>query len=65
MKGETVEAGESPVPERELADLKLKVEPDLCRAFRRASWIITHETGRDQIDIAREMIKDFLVKHGC
>ncbi len=48
-----------------LEDLKLKVNSDLYRAFRRCTWIITHETGRNQIDITQEMIEDFLIKHGC
>ena len=55
----------TPVARKPLEELKLMVEPDLYRAYRRCSWIITHETGRDQIDIAREMIEDFLIKHGC
>lgn len=58
----TAEEPENPAP---LEELLLKVEPDLYRAYRRCSWIITHETGRTQIDIAQEMIEDFLIKHGC
>ncbi|MFZ5775955.1 MAG: hypothetical protein ACOY3Z_10780 [Thermodesulfobacteriota bacterium] len=45
--------------------LKLWVEPALARAFRRCSWIIVHETGRSQPEIMEEMVRDFLVKHGC
>ena len=52
-------------PKTTLEELKLKVKPDLYRAFRRCTWIITHETGRDQLEITEEMIEDFLIKYGC
>lgn len=45
--------------------LQLRVDPDLYRAFQRCVWIIIHETGRSQIDIMNEMVRDFLVKHEC
>jgi len=45
--------------------LKLWVDADLSRAFRRCLWIIVHETGRTQVDIMNEMVRDFLVKHQC
>lgn len=48
-----------------LQPLILKVRPDLYRAFQRCSWIIVHETGRNQVDIMQEMVEDFLIKHGC
>ncbi len=49
----------------ELVELKIKISPDLYRAYQRCSWIITHETGRDQLDVMAEMVTDFLVKNGC
>ncbi len=49
----------------DLVELKLFVEDDLYRAFQRCVWIIVNETGRDQRDIMREAVRDFLVKHGC
>jgi hypothetical protein len=49
----------------ELVELRVKISPDLYRAYQRCSWIITHETGRDQLDIMEEMLLDFLVKHQC
>lgn len=49
----------------ELTELKLFVEEDLYRAFQRCVWILINETGRDQHDIMREAVRDFLVKHGC
>lgn len=52
-------------PESDLVELKLKVNADLFRAFQRCSWIITHETGRTQLEVMNELVEDFLLKHGC
>ncbi len=49
----------------ELAELKIKLSPDLFRAFQRCSWIIIHETGRTQLEVMNELVEDFLIKHGC
>ncbi|MFZ5797867.1 MAG: hypothetical protein C4563_08310 [Desulfobulbus sp.] len=49
----------------ELTEVKLFVPDDLYRAFQRCVWILINETGRDQRDIMREVVRDFLVKHGC
>ncbi len=49
----------------ELSEIKLLVSDDLYRAFQRCVWILVHETGRDRLDIMREVIHDFLVKHEC
>ena len=48
-----------------LTELKLMIPDNLYRAYQRCSWIITHETGRDQLEIMEEMVLDFLVKNGC
>ncbi len=48
-----------------MLQLKIKIPEDLYRAYQRCSWIITNETGRDQLDIMEEMVTDFLVKHEC
>lgn len=45
--------------------LKLRVDDDLYRAFQRCVWIIIHETGRSQLDIMNEVIRDFLIKNDC
>lgn len=47
------------------AVLTLVVSENLHRAFQRCSWVIVNETGRDRLDIMDEMVRDFLVKHGC
>jgi hypothetical protein len=48
-----------------LEELTIKVPADLYRAYHRCSWILINETGRDQLEIMDEMVRDFLVKHGC
>lgn len=51
--------------EEETVPITLHLREDLHRAFRRCTWIITHETGKNQIEIMNEMVNDFLTKHGC
>ena len=48
-----------------LEELTLKVPDDLYRAYQRCTWILINETGRDQLEIMEEMVRDFLVKNGC
>jgi hypothetical protein len=48
-----------------LAELKLQVPRDLYVAYQRCSWIIVHETGRRPLSVMEEMVRDFLIKHGC
>ncbi len=57
--------GSVPGPGSDLAEVKLFLPEDLYRAFHRCVWILVNETGRDRLDIMREVIHDFLVKHGC
>jgi hypothetical protein len=54
-----------PADEDNLVSLNIKIRPDLYRAYQRCSWIIIHETDRRQLDIMREMVEDFLIKHCC
>ncbi len=61
-KFEKQKGGDAP---GELLELKLKIPADLYRAYQRCSWIIVHETGRDQLAVMEEMVHDFLVKHEC
>lgn len=49
----------------ETEQLTLQIDRDLFRAFQRGIWIIVHETGRTRIEIMNEMVRDFLIKHGC
>ena len=48
-----------------LEELTITVPADLYRAYQRCTWILINETGRDQLEIMDEMVRDFLVKHGC
>jgi len=48
-----------------LTEVKLFVPDQLARAWQRCSWLLVHDTGRERTDIMKEMVKDFLVKHGC
>jgi hypothetical protein len=48
-----------------LAELKLQVPWNLYVAYQRCSWIIVHETGRQPLSVMEEMVRDFLIKHGC
>ncbi|MEW6500386.1 MAG: hypothetical protein ACOY8P_04965 [Thermodesulfobacteriota bacterium] len=45
--------------------LQLRVHKDLYRAFQRCMWIIIHETGRSQMEVMDEVVRDFLIKHQC
>jgi len=49
----------------DLTPLTLKVPDDLYRAYQRCTWILINEGDRDQLEIMEEMVRDFLVKHGC
>lgn len=48
-----------------LAEIKLVVREDLCRAFQRCVWVQVQESGRTQLEIMEELVRDFLRKHGC
>ena len=49
----------------DMKEVKLFVPDDLYRAFQRCVWVLINETGRSQSEIMREVVQDFLVKHGC
>lgn len=49
----------------ESVDLTIHIPEDLFRAYQRGCLIISHETGRDRNELAREMVTDFLIKYGC
>jgi len=48
-----------------LVELKLLIPENLHRAFQRSLWIRINETGQTQLQLMEEVIRDFLVKHGC
>ena len=40
--------------------------PDhLYRAYHRCIWLLINETGKSKLQIMEEMVRDFLIKHGC
>ncbi|MGE4558944.1 MAG: hypothetical protein AB7E77_01980 [Desulfobulbus sp.] len=59
------------MPDREtkgdepLVELKLVVSEDLYRAFQRCLWIRINESGQSQLEIMEEVVRNFLMKHGC
>lgn len=61
--GESVNGAPPEYAETEL--LQLRVNKELYRAFQRCLWIIVHETGRSQMEIMDEVVRDFLIKHQC
>ena len=48
-----------------LVELKLLLPEDLYRAFQRCLWMQIIETGQTQVQLMEEVIRDFLIKHGC
>jgi hypothetical protein len=48
-----------------LVELKLLIPENLYRAFQRSLWIRINETGQTQLQLMEEVIRDFLIKHGC
>jgi hypothetical protein len=51
--------------DNQLVELKLLVPEDLFRAFQRCVWIQIHETGQSQLQVMEEVVRSFLMKHGC
>lgn len=49
----------------ELTALTVRVPDDLYRAYQRCSWLLVNETGKSRLEIMDEMVRDFLIKHGC
>lgn len=60
--GSTTEPSQA---KQELAAIKLVVAADLYRAFQRCVWMQIHESGRTQLEIMDELVRDFLRKHEC
>lgn len=48
-----------------LVALKLMVPEDLYRAFQRCLWMRMNESGKSQLEIMEEVVRNFLIKHGC
>ena len=72
--GSSVESARVKEPERkeqaenfeeQLAPITVTVPDHLYRAYHRCTWLLVNETGKSQLQIMEEMVRDFLVKHGC
>lgn len=48
-----------------LASFTIKVSEDLYRAYQRCTWLMISESGKNQLEIMDEMVRDFLTKNGC
>jgi hypothetical protein len=48
-----------------LVELKLLIPEDLHRAFQRCLWMRINETGQNQLELMEEVVRNFLMKHGC
>lgn len=47
------------------AEIRLQVPEHLATAFQRCSWVLVQEKGRGRLETMEEMVRDFLIKHGC
>ncbi|MEJ2057174.1 MAG: hypothetical protein P8X39_04980 [Desulfofustis sp.] len=47
------------------AEIKLQIPAPLAAAFQRCSWILVQEKGQSRLESMEEMVRDFLIKHGC
>ena len=50
---------------QQLSEIKIQVPDDLARAWQRCSWLLVQEKGTSRLQSMEEMVRDFLVKHGC
>ncbi len=50
---------------QDYAEIKLQIPARLASAFQRCSWILVQEKGQSRLETMEEMVRDFLIKHGC
>ncbi|MGI9538406.1 MAG: hypothetical protein ACR2PB_15145 [Desulfocapsaceae bacterium] len=46
-------------------ELRVLLPADLAAAWQRCSWVLVQEKGQTRLDSMEEMVRDFLIKHGC
>ncbi len=46
-------------------EIRLQVPENLSTAWQRCSWVLLQEKGQSRLETMEEMIRDFLIKHGC
>lgn len=48
-----------------LSEIKILVPDNLAAAWQRCSWVLIQEKKQNRLESMEEMVRDFLVKHGC
>ena len=48
-----------------MSEIRILVPDDLSAAWQRCSWVLVQEKGQGRLESMEEMVRDFLVKHGC
>jgi hypothetical protein len=48
-----------------LTEIRILVPAELSAAWQRCSWVLVQEKGQGRLESMEEMVRDFLVKHGC
>ena len=51
--------------QQDLCELMILVPRELSTAWQRCSWLLVQEKGQGRLESMEEMVRDFLVKHGC
>ena len=46
-------------------EVRILVPENLAAAWQRCSWVLVQEKGQARLDSMEEMVRDFLIKHGC
>jgi hypothetical protein len=48
-----------------ITEIRLQVPEHLAVAWQRCSWVLVEEKGQGRLESMEEMVRDFLIKHGC
>lgn len=48
-----------------LSEIKILVPDNLSAAWQRCSWVLVQEKEQSRLESMEEMVRDFLIKHGC
>ncbi len=47
------------------SEIRLQVPERLATAWQRCTWVLVQEKGQGRLESMEEMVRDFLIKHGC
>ena len=50
---------------QKLTEIRILLPAELSTAWQRCSWALVQEKGQSRLESMEEMVRDFLVKHGC